>query len=91
MRTFACSRLVTIFRKTRPPAAPPAPWELTWSTTAPAALNQLTVSSSSCLNKVTGSIDPSRINLEVKGATGAVEQVRVGGPSVLVIRGELSL
>ena len=34
---------------------------------------------------------PSRINLEVKGATGAVEQVRVGGPSVLVIRGELSI
>ncbi|CAN5825914.1 PhzF family phenazine biosynthesis protein [soil metagenome] len=33
----------------------------------------------------------SRINLEVKGATGAVEQVRVGGRSVLVIRGELSL
>jgi trans-2,3-dihydro-3-hydroxyanthranilate isomerase len=32
---------------------------------------------------------PSRINLEVKGATGAVEQVRVGGHSVLVIRGEL--
>ncbi len=34
---------------------------------------------------------PSRINLEVKGAPGAVEQVRVGGPSVLVIQGELSL
>jgi trans-2,3-dihydro-3-hydroxyanthranilate isomerase len=34
---------------------------------------------------------PSRINLEVKGATGVVEQVRVGGPSVLVIRGELSI
>ncbi|MBA2524916.1 MAG: PhzF family phenazine biosynthesis protein [Pyrinomonadaceae bacterium] len=34
---------------------------------------------------------PSRINLEVKGVPGAVEQVRVGGPSVLVIRGELSL
>jgi trans-2,3-dihydro-3-hydroxyanthranilate isomerase len=34
---------------------------------------------------------PSRINIEVKGATGEVEQVRVGGPSVLVIRGELSL
>jgi len=32
----------------------------------------------------------SRMNLEVKGVTGAVEQVRVGGPSVLVIRGELS-
>jgi trans-2,3-dihydro-3-hydroxyanthranilate isomerase len=34
---------------------------------------------------------PSRINLEVKGATGAVELVRVGGPSVLVIRGELTI
>lgn len=34
---------------------------------------------------------PSRINVEVKGKAGAVEQVRVGGPSVLVIRGELSL
>ena len=34
---------------------------------------------------------PSRIDLEVKGTTGAVEQVRVGGPSVLVIRGELSI
>jgi trans-2,3-dihydro-3-hydroxyanthranilate isomerase len=34
---------------------------------------------------------PSRINLEVKGAMGAVEQVRVGGRSVLIIRGELSL
>jgi trans-2,3-dihydro-3-hydroxyanthranilate isomerase len=34
---------------------------------------------------------PSRINLEVKGTTGAVEQVRVGGPSVLIIRGELSI
>lgn len=34
---------------------------------------------------------PSRINLEVKGAIGAVEQIRVGGPSVLVIRGELSI
>jgi trans-2,3-dihydro-3-hydroxyanthranilate isomerase len=34
---------------------------------------------------------PSRINIEVKGLTGAVEQVRVGGSSVLVIRGELSL
>ncbi|HET6648402.1 MAG TPA: PhzF family phenazine biosynthesis protein [Pyrinomonadaceae bacterium] len=32
---------------------------------------------------------PSRINLQVKGKTGAVEQVRVGGPSVLVVRGEL--
>lgn len=34
---------------------------------------------------------PSRINLEVEGAPGAVEKVRVGGPSVLVIRGELSI
>jgi trans-2,3-dihydro-3-hydroxyanthranilate isomerase len=34
---------------------------------------------------------PSRINLEVKGVTGAVEQVRVGGSSVLFIRGELSM
>lgn len=34
---------------------------------------------------------PSRINLEVKGTTGAVEQVRVGGSSVLVIRGELTI
>lgn len=33
----------------------------------------------------------SRINLEVIGAPGAVEQVRVGGPSVVVARGELIL
>jgi len=33
----------------------------------------------------------SRINLEVAGAAGAVEQVRVGGPSVVVARGELIL
>ena len=32
---------------------------------------------------------PSRINLDVKGAVGAVEEVRVGGPSVLVARGEV--
>ncbi len=32
---------------------------------------------------------PSRINLEVKGEAGAVEQVRVGGPSVVVARGEV--
>ena len=32
----------------------------------------------------------SRINLEVKGTQGAVEEVRVGGASVLVARGELS-
>jgi trans-2,3-dihydro-3-hydroxyanthranilate isomerase len=34
---------------------------------------------------------PSRIHLEVRGKAGAVEQVRVGGSSVLVIRGELSI
>jgi trans-2,3-dihydro-3-hydroxyanthranilate isomerase len=34
---------------------------------------------------------PSRINLEVTGAAGAVKQVRVGGPSVIVARGELFL
>ncbi|HEX8649221.1 MAG TPA: PhzF family phenazine biosynthesis protein [Pyrinomonadaceae bacterium] len=32
---------------------------------------------------------PSRINAEVKGASGVVEQVRIGGPSVVVARGEL--
>lgn len=32
---------------------------------------------------------PSRINLEVKGKPGAVEQVRVGGPSVVVAHGEV--
>ncbi len=32
---------------------------------------------------------PSRINLEVTGKPGNVEQVRVGGPSVVVMRGEL--
>jgi trans-2,3-dihydro-3-hydroxyanthranilate isomerase len=32
---------------------------------------------------------PSRINIEVKGAPGAVEQVRVGGPSVVVANGEV--
>jgi trans-2,3-dihydro-3-hydroxyanthranilate isomerase len=32
---------------------------------------------------------PSRIEAEVKGAPGAVEQVRIGGPSVVVARGEL--
>jgi trans-2,3-dihydro-3-hydroxyanthranilate isomerase len=31
----------------------------------------------------------SRIGVEVRGAAGAVEQVRVGGPSVVVLRGEL--
>ena len=33
---------------------------------------------------------PSRINLEVKGKAGSVEEVRVGGPAVLVARGEVS-
>ena len=32
---------------------------------------------------------PSRINLEIKGKPGAVEQVRVGGPSVVVAHGEV--
>ena len=32
---------------------------------------------------------PSRINIEVKGKPGAVEEVRVGGPSVIVARGEV--
>ena len=32
---------------------------------------------------------PSRIGVEVKGAQGAVEEVRVGGPSVVVMQGEL--
>lgn len=32
---------------------------------------------------------PSRISAEVLGAPGAVEQVRIGGPSVVVARGEL--
>ncbi len=32
---------------------------------------------------------PSRINLDVKGKPGAVEEVRVGGPSVVVARGEV--
>jgi trans-2,3-dihydro-3-hydroxyanthranilate isomerase len=32
---------------------------------------------------------PSRINLDVKGAAQAVEEVKVGGPSVLVARGEV--
>jgi len=34
---------------------------------------------------------PSRITLEVKGEPGNVEQVRVGGTSVIVVRGELIL
>jgi trans-2,3-dihydro-3-hydroxyanthranilate isomerase len=32
---------------------------------------------------------PSRINIEIKGAPGSIEEVRVGGPSVLVVRGEV--
>lgn len=32
---------------------------------------------------------PSRINLDVKGSEGAVEEVRVGGRSVIVARGEV--
>jgi trans-2,3-dihydro-3-hydroxyanthranilate isomerase len=32
---------------------------------------------------------PSRIHAEVKGTRGAVERVRIGGPSVVVARGEL--
>jgi trans-2,3-dihydro-3-hydroxyanthranilate isomerase len=32
---------------------------------------------------------PSRINLDVKGGAQAVEEVKVGGPSVLVARGEV--
>jgi len=31
----------------------------------------------------------SRLNVEVKGAAGAIEQVRVGGPSIVVARGEV--
>jgi trans-2,3-dihydro-3-hydroxyanthranilate isomerase len=34
---------------------------------------------------------PSRINIEVTGAAGAVARVRVGGPSVVVARGEVIL
>jgi trans-2,3-dihydro-3-hydroxyanthranilate isomerase len=33
---------------------------------------------------------PSRISAEVKGSRGNVEEVRIGGPSVVVARGELS-
>ena len=32
---------------------------------------------------------PSRINLDVKGQPGSVEEVKVGGPAVLVARGEV--
>jgi trans-2,3-dihydro-3-hydroxyanthranilate isomerase len=33
---------------------------------------------------------PSRINLDVKGQKGRVEEVKVGGPSVVVARGEVA-
>lgn len=33
---------------------------------------------------------PSRINLEVKGKPGVIEEVRVGGPSVVVAHGEVT-
>ena len=32
---------------------------------------------------------PSRINIEVRGAPGSIDQVRVGGPAVVVARGEV--
>lgn len=32
---------------------------------------------------------PSRINLEVTGKPGAIDEVRVGGPSIIVARGEV--
>ena len=32
---------------------------------------------------------PSRINLDVKGGAGAIDEVRVGGPSVVVAQGEV--
>lgn len=32
---------------------------------------------------------PSRINLEVKGKLGSIDEVRVGGPSVIVAKGEV--
>jgi trans-2,3-dihydro-3-hydroxyanthranilate isomerase len=34
---------------------------------------------------------PSRISLTVKGTTGKVDEVRVGGPSVIVARGEVTI
>jgi trans-2,3-dihydro-3-hydroxyanthranilate isomerase len=33
---------------------------------------------------------PSRINIEVKGKPGVIDEVRVGGPSVIVARGEVT-
>ena len=32
---------------------------------------------------------PSRINLDVKGEPGRVDEVKIGGPAVLVARGEI--
>jgi predicted PhzF superfamily epimerase YddE/YHI9 len=32
---------------------------------------------------------PSRVNVDIKGAPGAVEQVQMGGPSTVDARGEL--
>jgi predicted PhzF superfamily epimerase YddE/YHI9 len=32
---------------------------------------------------------PSRINIEVNGKLGAIDEVRVGGPSVVVAHGEV--
>lgn len=32
---------------------------------------------------------PSRLNIEVRGEAGAIKEVRVGGPSVVVARGEI--
>jgi predicted PhzF superfamily epimerase YddE/YHI9 len=34
---------------------------------------------------------PSRINIEITGKAGTVEEIRVGGPSVVIMRGELIL
>jgi trans-2,3-dihydro-3-hydroxyanthranilate isomerase len=32
---------------------------------------------------------PSRVNLDIKGQPGSVEEVKVGGPSVVVAHGEV--
>ena len=32
---------------------------------------------------------PSRISAEIRGTRGEIEEVRIGGPSVIVARGEL--
>ena len=34
---------------------------------------------------------PSRINLTVKGTKGKIEEVKVGGPSVVVAKGEVTV